>query len=187
MADRSQLSRRQKRSWAALRTLNERLGFREICESPAATDSPAITAARIKHDSPRLRAEALHVLATGSIARPVIYGPAMDGQPEPGEVIWFWAPTEDPSTFQERAALVVGHNREYLLCLLISPDPTHATDDAWLGVGSGDWDEQGRASWVRLDRVIEVPLSDIRRSGAILPRGRFERIATNLRNRFGWT
>lgn len=83
--------------------------------------------------------------------------------------------------------LVVGHTQDSLLCLVISPDSQHSTDPKWMRVGTGDWDAKGRPAWVRLDRVVEVPLRDIRRSGAIVPRGRFERIASTLRNTFGWS
>ncbi len=39
---------------------------------------------------------------------------------------------------------------------------------------------------MRLDRVLEVGEHDIRREGAVLDRERFERVAGELRGRFGW-
>ncbi|MBI5739044.1 MAG: type II toxin-antitoxin system PemK/MazF family toxin, partial [Mycolicibacterium neoaurum] len=45
----------------------------------------------------------------------------------------------------------------------------------------------GRPSWVRLDRVLDVPEDGIRREGAILDRDRFEVIATRLRAEFSWS
>ncbi|MGB6180713.1 MAG: type II toxin-antitoxin system PemK/MazF family toxin, partial [Rhodococcus sp. (in: high G+C Gram-positive bacteria)] len=45
---------------------------------------------------------------------------------------------------------------------------------------------QGRPSWVRLDRVLDVPEDGIRREGAILPRDRFDQVADRLRNQFSW-
>ena len=63
----------------------------------------------------------------------------------------------------------------------------HAGDDAWVGIGTGNWDYDGRPSWVRLDRVLDVPEDGIRREGAILDRDRFEVIATRLRAEFSWS
>ncbi|MBB1010541.1 type II toxin-antitoxin system PemK/MazF family toxin, partial [Dietzia sp. SLG510A3-3B2-2] len=47
-------------------------------------------------------------------------------------------------------------------------------------LGSGPWDPEGRPSWVRLDRVLDVPEQGIRREGAICPRPRFEAVADRL-------
>ena len=40
---------------------------------------------------------------------------------------------------------------------------------------------------VRLDRVLEVAEHGIRREGAVLSRDRFERVADELRSRYGWS
>ena len=48
------------------------------------------------------------------------------------------------------------------------------------------WDRQGRPSWVRLDRVLEVPETGIRREGAVLDRARFDAVAARLRSGYGW-
>ena len=48
------------------------------------------------------------------------------------------------------------------------------------------WDAENRPSWVRLDRVLDVPEEGIRREGAILDRKRFDAVATRLRSDFGW-
>lgn len=41
-------------------------------------------------------------------------------------------------------------------------------------VGRGAWDREGRASWVKLDRVLRLDPDGIRREGAILDRARFD-------------
>jgi hypothetical protein len=60
-------------------------------------------------------------------------------------------------------------------------------DPTWVGIGSGGWDHEGRPSWVRLDRVLEVPEEGIRREGAIMERHMFELVAGRLRAEYSWS
>lgn len=118
--------------------------------------------------------------------RVIFYSPDVDGQADPGEIVWIFAPT--PGEAQERALLVVGRSRyRGILGLLISPNDKHANDDNWIDIGSGQWDREGRRSWVRLDKLIQVPEHALRREGMLFPRGRFERVAAALRNDYGWS
>ncbi|ANE04572.1 type II toxin-antitoxin system PemK/MazF family toxin [Corynebacterium crudilactis] len=129
----------------------------------------------------------ISVVPTESMARLIFYAPDMDGQADPGEVVWIWAPADGPQQPpRERAIVVVGRNRNAILGLLISCNPAHRTDDDWIDIGSGSWDPRGRQSWVRLDRILEVSELGITRQGTVIPQGRFERIANRLRNDFGW-
>ncbi len=52
----------------------------------------------------------------------------------------------------------------------VQPGPPPRPTATGSGIGSGSWDYEGRASWVRLDRVLDVPEEGIRREGAILDR-----------------
>lgn len=61
-----------------------------------------------------------------------------------------------------------------------------AADRDWVGIGSGAWDYEGRESWVRLDRVLDVPEESIRREGAILEREVFDVVAARLRADYAW-
>lgn len=63
----------------------------------------------------------------------------------------------------------------------------HRDDPNWVGIGSGSWDYESRASWVRLDRVLDVPEEGIRREGAILERETFEVVAARLRAEYSWS
>lgn len=74
-----------------------------------------------------------------------------------------------------------------LLGLMLSSQDRHATDGDWVGIGTGSWDYEARPSWVRLDRVLDVPEDGIRREGAILEREKFELVATRLRAEFSWS
>lgn len=134
----------------------------------------------------RLRSRLSHctVAPAEECARTIFYAPDMDGQVDPGEVVWFWTPHKQ--TPIERALVVVGRSGSQILGLLASSNPEHSQDRSWLDIGSGPWDENGRQSWVRLDRVIKIPETEIRRQGAVIPPRRFERIANRLRADFGW-
>ncbi|WP_299561260.1 type II toxin-antitoxin system PemK/MazF family toxin [uncultured Mycolicibacterium sp.] len=124
---------------------------------------------------------------TARRARRVVYAPDLDGRADPGEIVWTWVAYEDdPTQGKDRPVLVVGRDGDTLLGLMLS-SKQHRNDDAdWVGIGSGPWDFDGRPSWVRLDRVLDVPEEGIRREGAILDRERFELVAARLRRDYAW-
>ncbi|MEU0495968.1 type II toxin-antitoxin system PemK/MazF family toxin [Mycobacterium sp. NPDC006124] len=120
-------------------------------------------------------------------ARRIAYAPDLDGQADPGEIVWTWVVyEEDPSRGKDRPVLVVGRDSTTLLGLMLSSQERHAGDRSWVHIGSGSWDHEGRASWVRLDRVLDVPEESIRREGAILERETFEIVAARLRADYSW-
>lgn len=150
-------------------------------------ESPEQEKIHSEHQALQEKAE-ISVAPSETMARLIFYAPDMDGQTDPGEVVWIWAPADGPGKPpRERAMVVVGRNRNSILGLLISCNPEHRNDDNWLDIGSGGWDPRGRQSWVRLDRIIEVSELGIRRQGTVIPQGRFERIANRLRNDFSWS
>jgi hypothetical protein len=125
---------------------------------------------------------------TAHRARRVSYAPDLDGRADPGEIVWTWVVyEEDPSRGKDRPVLVVGRDSTTLLGLMLSSQERHSADRSWVGIGSGSWDYEGRASWVRLDRVLDVPEEGIRREGAILDRETFEVVAARLRVEYSWT
>jgi hypothetical protein len=116
------------------------------------------------------------------------YAPDLDGDADPGEVVWTWVKYEDdPHQGKDRPVLVVGRDRRTLLGLMLSSQEHHRNDPDWVGIGSGSWDYEGRASWVRLDRVLDVPEEGIRREGAIVERHVFEVVAARLRAEYSWS
>lgn len=125
---------------------------------------------------------------SGERAREVVYAPDLDGAADPGEIVWTWVPyEEDASQGKDRPVLVVARSSgSELLGLMLSSQGHRSDDDNWVGIGSGAWDGQGRDSYVRLDRVLEVPEHGIRREGAVVPRDRFDRVAGELRRSYGW-
>ena len=125
---------------------------------------------------------------TGDRARRVVYAPDLDGAADPGEVVWAWVPfEEDARRGKDRPLLVVGRAGGELLGLMLSSQHKRDGEPGWVGIGSGAWDREGRESFARLDRVLEVAENGIRREGAVLPRDRFERVAEKLRGRYGWS
>jgi hypothetical protein len=119
--------------------------------------------------------------------RHLAYAPNLDGDADPGEIVWTWVPYEDdPAQGKDRPVLVVGRDARTLLGLMLSSQGDRNGQRHWLALGSGEWDRDSRPSWVRLDRVLEVDEDGIRREGAILDRPRFDRIAAILRRNYGW-
>ncbi len=115
------------------------------------------------------------------------YAPHLDGAADPGEVVWTWVPfEEDASQGKDRPVLVVGRDDRALLGLMLSSQAYHQGDRDWLPIGPGAWDGERRPSWVRLDRVLDVPEAGIRREGAVLDRDRFDQVAVRLRSQHGW-
>ncbi len=125
---------------------------------------------------------------TAHRARRIVYSPDLDGRADPGEVVWTWVTyEEDPTRGKDRPVLVVGRDHATLLGLMMSSQERHATDRSWIEIGTGSWDGEGRPSWVRLDRVLDVPEESIRREGAILERTVFDRVAVRLRRDYSWS
>jgi hypothetical protein len=112
------------------------------------------------------------------------YRPRPDGKPDPGEVVWTWVPYEDdPRRGKDRPVLVVGTSGEDLLALpLTSKD--HDRDEEqerragrlWMDVGVGAWDRDRRPSEVRLNRVLKLTPSSVRREGAALDHDVFDEV-----------
>jgi PemK-like, MazF-like toxin of type II toxin-antitoxin system len=124
---------------------------------------------------------------TSQRARKLVYTPNLDGRADPGEIVWTWVVYEDdPSRGKDRPVLVVGRDRSVLLGLMVSSQERHSAHPDWVGIGSGEWDYEGRPSWVRLDRVLDVPEEGIRREGAILARDLFDVVAARLRADYAW-
>ncbi len=121
-------------------------------------------------------------------ARRIAYAPDLDGAADPGEIVWAWVPFEEgDGRGKDRPVLLVGREGRELLGLMLSSQAERADDRNWVGIGSGKWGGQGRPSYVRLDRVVEVGEHEIRREGAVLDEARFARVAGELRSRYGWS
>ncbi|WP_420821665.1 type II toxin-antitoxin system PemK/MazF family toxin [Pseudonocardia acidicola] len=148
--------------------------------TPPAASAPA-------HPAPAAPRGGVRTAPAADRALTIEYAPDLDGAADPGEIVWAWVPyEEDASQGKDRPLLVVGRRGGDLLGLMLSSQHDRADDPGWIGIGSGAWDRQGRDSFIRLDRVLEVGEHDIRREGAVLDRSRFDRVAQELRTRYGW-
>jgi PemK-like, MazF-like toxin of type II toxin-antitoxin system len=117
------------------------------------------------------------------------YSPELDGHADPGEIVWTWvAYEEDPSQGKDRPVLVVGWDDTVVLALMLT-SKDHARDAArearrgrvWMDIGSGPWDSRRRDSEVRLDRVLRLDPTRVRREGAIVDRVLFDEVVRAVR------
>jgi hypothetical protein len=124
----------------------------------------------------------------------VEYRPRDDDRPDPGEVVWAWVPyDEGDGRGKDRPVLIIGRRGDELLGLMLSSQDhdRDAADEAragriWTDIGSGAWDSRGRASEVRLDRLLVLDPSAVRREGAALGRAHFDRVVGEARRIQGW-
>jgi hypothetical protein len=121
-------------------------------------------------------------VATGPIR--FDYRPRRDGKPDPGEIVWAWVPfDENDGRGKDRPVLVVSRDADEVLALELTSKDHHrdAADEArwgryWMDIGSGAWDRRRRPSEVRLDRVLRLPVDNVRREGAALDRAIFDQV-----------
>ena len=125
--------------------------------------------------------------ATGGIE--VAYAPERDGDADPGEVVWTWVPFEDdPTQGKDRPVLVLGWDGPQLVAVQLSSKDHAQRRDAheWIEVGRGAWDPQHRVSYADASRLLRIEPSDVRREGASLDRGAFERVLARVGQLHGW-
>ncbi|MBT2512756.1 type II toxin-antitoxin system PemK/MazF family toxin [Arthrobacter sp. ISL-30] len=121
----------------------------------------------------------------------VRYSPELDGNPDPGEIVWTWVPFEEDHTQgKDRPVLLVGHDQSWLLGVMLTSkdhDNGHSRNEDYVDIGAGAWDPQRRPSEAKLDRIIRVDPSRVRREGAILDKEHFQVVTRHLKARHGWS
>ena len=117
------------------------------------------------------------------------YAPFDDDKADPGEIVWAWVPyEEDPTQGKDRPVLVIGRQRGTLLALMLT-SKDHDRDSAdearhgrhWVDIGSGGWDPRRRPSEVRVDRLLRIDPTSVRRQGAVLDEQRYNRVVDGVR------
>jgi hypothetical protein len=104
------------------------------------------------------------------------YAPELDGQPDPGEVVWAWIPyADDPSQGKDRPVVVLGLEEADLVVVPLTTKPHPERDDE-VEVGAGWWDAGRRVSYAKVDDVQRVKVVEVRREGAVLDRKLFDQI-----------
>jgi hypothetical protein len=112
----------------------------------------------------------------------VEYSPSIDGDADPGEVVWTWVPYEDdPSQGKDRPVLIVGRRDGSLVGVALTSK--HHTNEHQVPVGTGSWDREGRPSYAKVERVLAVDATRVRREGAVLDRRSFDEVVAALRHR----
>jgi hypothetical protein len=161
-----------------------------VRSTPAPTSAPSTTT----HHTPAEQAPTADYPGDFTGTSTVLYEPIPDAAPDPGEIVWTRVVfEEDYRRGKDRPVLVIGRDDPWLLALMLT-SKDHGRDAAvearhgrvWLDVGTGAWDSQRRPSEVRIDRVLRLDPSQVRRDGGTLDRARFDRVATQVRAVDGW-
>jgi hypothetical protein len=122
-------------------------------------------------------------VAAGDVV--VTYAPERDGDPDPGEVVWTWIPYEDdPGQGKDRPVVVIGVAGGDLVVVPLSSRDHEGRGDAeeWVELGRGSWDADNRVSFANIDRLLRVAPGAVRREGAVLERGDFDRVVRAARD-----
>ena len=100
---------------------------------------------------------------------------------------------EDHSQGKDRPVLVIARHPELEDVVLALPltSKDHDRDAAqearagrhWMDVGSGAWDNRGRRSEVRLDRVLQLDVTSVRREGSHIDEQTFDAVIAAARTR----
>lgn len=103
------------------------------------------------------------------------YTPSLDGDPDPGEVVWTWVTYEDdPTQGKDRPVVIIGRHGSRLAGIALT-SKRHDREPQ-VEVGTGPWDREGRTSYAKVDRLLDVDPDAVRREGAILDRARFDEV-----------
>src|SRR4051794_5700048 len=103
----------------------------------------------------------------------VEYTPNLDGDPDPGEVVWTWVPfEEDPTLGKDRPVVIIGRHGNLLSGVALTSKHKPNT----IEVGSGPWDGKGRPSYAKVARLLDIAPKTVRREGAVLNRRRFDSV-----------
>ena len=169
--------------------MTQRSGLRGILSGifrPRRTAVPARTAPG-PEDGRSGPTATVEVAPPGRGALRIAYAPDHDGDPDAGEVIWTWVPyAENDGRGKDRPLLVIARqsaDRVYAVRLTSKP---HDGDRDFLALGTGDWDAQGRPSWIDIEQLYSVHRDGMRREASALDLNRFVRVADALHRRYGW-
>lgn len=101
------------------------------------------------------------------------YTPQLDGDPDPGEIVWAWVPfQDDPDQGKDRPVVVIGRRGDHLVGIPLTTRPDDR--EAQFKMGTGGWDPKRRTSYARIWRLVDIAPDAMRREGAILDADRFD-------------
>lgn len=109
----------------------------------------------------------------------VEYTPDMDGEADPGEVVWAWVPyEEDPNRGKDRPVVIIGRTGGDFAGVALTSRDKGRRDH--VPVGTGAWDPKRRDSWAKVDRLLTIDADEVRREGAVLAKNRFDEVVGNV-------
>lgn len=100
------------------------------------------------------------------------YAPQLDGEPDPGEIIWTWVPyVENDGRGKDRPVLIIARidRVSWAACYLSTKEHR-----GFVSVGTGPWDSKGRESFLSPERVLRVTEHGMRRESTGIDRELFE-------------
>lgn len=107
------------------------------------------------------------------------YSPCLDGDPDPGEVVWTWVPyEEDASQGKDRPVVIIGRRGDKLVGVPLTSKRRDA--EPQVAVGTGPWDRERRPSYAKLERLLEINPQQVRREGAVLTRAHFDDVVAGV-------
>ena len=107
------------------------------------------------------------------------YSPEMDGDADPGEVVWTWVPYEDdPTQGKDRPVVIIGRAGSDLAGVPLTSKNHHRDDE--VPVGTGAWDRSGRPSFAKVDQLLTVDPKAVRREGSALGRRHFDDVVAGV-------
>lgn len=101
-----------------------------------------------------------------------VYAPQLDGEPDPGEVVWTWVPyVENDGRGKDRPVLIIARvdRLSWAACYLSTKEHR-----GFVSIGTGPWDSKGRESFLSPERVLRVTEHGMRRESTGIDRKRFE-------------
>lgn len=107
------------------------------------------------------------------------YSPKLDGEPDPGEVIWTWVPyVENDGRGKDRPVLIIARldSDSWAACYLSTKQHRD-----FVPVGTGSWDSQGRESFLSPERVLRVTETGMRRESTGVDREHYDRAVQAIR------
>ena len=107
------------------------------------------------------------------------YSPEIDGDPDPGEIVWTWVPYEDdPTRGKDRPVVIIGRIGDDLAGVPLTSKDRGRPDE--VPVGTGAWDRSGRPSFAKVDQLLTIDPDAIRREGAVLARDHFDDVVAGV-------
>ncbi|MET8860858.1 hypothetical protein [Streptomyces sp. NPDC004579] len=97
--------------------------------------------------------------------------------PEPGDVWWAAvAFVEDAGTVKDRPVIIKSVRPDEVVAFYVTSQAKESRHGFTPLACASTWDPAGRQSWAKYSETREIPLANLRRFGASLPSGEFQRL-----------